>query len=369
MRKKILRKISEAAAIISLSLVLTMGCDSAFAMGAAPAESLATNQTMAQAVTTYPQAPAEFRPHSASAAELQYYGFPPRPDPVNHPAAYTRWKKLVSIPRVANPSLQQTKLYNGPIRNVSIIHAPKTGTFQIQSNNWSGSAVTAPTFTFVQNNAIVVAQWVVPRAQQAFGVCSGGWDYSSQWAGFDGFTSNDVLQAGTEADAFCGSSGPASFYSSWVEWFPFSEIRVSVPAVRPGDLMLAEVWYTTTYPYGHAYLANYTLQQAQVYSFDPPPGVYFQGDSAEWILERPGLGSTLTNLTNYVGSPFNYDYAFNNINYFYPGSSPAGTTTYAITMTCPPWSPSSACPSTQAISTPYLYGLWTFWFYDSGPAF
>src|SRR5207249_1422486 len=125
--------------------------------------------------------------------------------------------------------------------------------------------------------------WIVPVAQQAFGVCNGGWNYSSQWVGFDGFGSNDVLQAGTEVDAYCASSVPGSFYSSWIEWFPFSEIRVSVPAVHPGDVMLAEVWYTTTYPPGHAYIVNYTLQQAQVYAFAPPAGVSYLGNSAEWV--------------------------------------------------------------------------------------
>jgi hypothetical protein len=132
--------------------------------------------------------------------------------------------------------------------------------------------------------------------------------------------------------------------------------------------MDAEVWYTITPPFGHAYLANLTLGQAAAYAFNPPPGIAFQGDSAEWIVERPGINSGLANLTNYVADQFNADYAYNTISDFLPGASPANTTTYAITMACPPWTPDSACPSPTVISTPSLSGAWTLWFYASGPA-
>jgi hypothetical protein len=279
----------------------------------------------------------------------------------------------VSVPRVANPTLQQTTIYNGPVRNMSIVRTLKNSIVSVASQSWSGYAITGAVGTFAQNDANVFSQWVVPRAQQAFGVCNGFWDYSSQWDGFDGIGSdgivpNDVLQAGTEADAYCSGSTTAPFYSAWIEWFPFPATRVSVPAVRPGDLMASEVWFTTAPPYGHAYLVNYTLQQAGAYSFNLPPYTPFPGNSAEWIEERPVAGGGLTDLTNYVASQFNVAYAYNTSSYFLPGASPAGTSTYAISMICPGWTPSSSCPSTTTISAPNLYGASTLWFYDSGPA-
>ncbi|MDQ6714348.1 MAG: G1 family endopeptidase [Candidatus Dormibacteraeota bacterium] len=82
----------------------------------------------------------------------------------------------------------------------------------------------------------------MPTAQQAFGSCTGGWDYSSHWPGIDGNGSNDVLQAGVEVDAFCSGGTTASFYSAWIEWFPFNETRVSFPDIHPGDLVFIEVW-------------------------------------------------------------------------------------------------------------------------------
>ena len=222
--------------------------------------------------------------------------------------------------------------------------------------------------TFSRNETFIYFEWVVPIAQQAFKVCNGSSDISFQWAGLDGMDSADVLQAGSEADAHCSGSTKTSFYSSWIQWYPYSSVRVSVPAAQPGNLMASEVWYTTSSPHGHADLVNFTLQQSQTYAFNPPPGTTFVGNSAEWILERPSLGIILSDLTNYVADQVNFAHAYNGISDFYPGSSPAGTTTYATSMTCPPWL-SSSCPSKAIISKPDLYGLYTLWFYDFPPAY
>jgi hypothetical protein len=357
-------------ASLSFAIAFVAGSPIVMADGAPP-ESIAADQTNARAIVVYGSTPRDFHPLSASDAELEAYSFPPRPDPFSAPAAYARWKKLVSVPRTANGKLQQTTLYNNPIQNFVSGQTIRDGTVAATSTNWSGYAVLASTGTFTVNDSYVIAEWVVPRAQQAFGVCNGGWDYSSQWAGFDGVTSSDVLQAGTEADACCGNCGgstQATFYSSWIEWAPAAEVRVGVPAVRPGDLMLLEVWFTTTPPFGHAALADYTLQQFQVYAFNPPTGTAFAGDSAEWILERPFIGGLgLADLTNYAADQFNAGYAFNS-NVFLPSASPAGTTTYAISMVCPPWMPDASCPGTMVLSAPALYPPWALWFYDSPPA-
>ena len=351
--------------VLLLSLIIS---NTVLAGGAPPPKSVAHDQSIARAVIQYPKPPRDFAPISASEADLANYGVPPRPDPRKAPTAFHHWKKLVSVPRVSNGSVGQTKIYNSPIQQPTIVGTLKNGSVSLMSENWSGYAVAVAPSTFTFNNSFVFSEWVVPVAQQAFGVCDGSWDFSSQWVGFDGLGSTDVLQAGTEADAYCAGSTLDSFYSAWIEWFPFAELRVSQPIVQPGNLMEAEVWYTTTPPFGHAYLANLTLGQAAAYAFDPPPGVTFQGDSAEWVLERPGLDTGLANLTNYVADQYNAAYASNTTSNFLPGTSPANTTTYAITMACPPWVPGSSCASPTPLSTPFLYGGWTLWFYDSGPA-
>jgi hypothetical protein len=279
------------------------------------------------------------------------------------------------MPRVPNPSLQQTRIYNGPAQhlllNPKVHNGTPTNQIQATSINWSGYAITAPMATFTNNSSWVLQEWVVPVAQQAFGVCNGFWDYSSQWSGFDGANSTDdeVLQAGTEADAFCPPF--QTFYSAWIEWAPNPEVRVSVPTVEPGNLMFSEVWYTNTPPFGHAYLANVTLQQSAAYAFNPPSGVAFNGDSVEWILERPLVNAVLSDLTNYVADQYNTEVASDTTNFYNPSVSPHDTTTLAITMTCPPWTPDGSCPSTLGfslpISTPTLYDPWAVWFNATYP--
>jgi hypothetical protein len=132
--------------------------------------------------------------------------------------------------------------------------------------------------------------------------------------------------------------------------------------------MATEVWYTVD-GVGHALLVNYTLWHAAQYNFFTPPGTVFAGDSAEWIMERPGIeGVGLADLTHYTADQFNNDFASNSSSYFSPSSSPADSTIYAITMVCPPWTPSESCPMTNVLSTPFLYPPSALWFYDSPPA-
>jgi hypothetical protein len=52
----------------------------------------------------------------------------------------------------------------------------------------------------------IVGGFVVPAAHQAFGSCTGGWDYFSQSVGIDGFGSSDVLQAGTQVGVYCNQA-------------------------------------------------------------------------------------------------------------------------------------------------------------------
>jgi hypothetical protein len=369
MRKKLSAKAAGRLRLVGfgVAIALCAPCSLALANGTPAPESVATDQTSVQEVVTYPQPPADLNPLSASDAELDQYGFPPRPDAQSAPDEYAHWKKLVSVPRVANPELQQTTIYNGPAQGVLAGETLHDGAVSTTSANWSGYVVTGKKGTFKKNGSYIFFGWIVPIAQQAFGVCNGQTDYSSQWIGFDGFNSNDVLQAGTEADAYCPGS-PSTYYSSWIEWYPYDEVRVSVPAVEPGNVMEAEVWYTTASPSGHATIDNYTLNQSATYAFTPPPGTTYVGNSAEWIEERPGISGGLADLTNYVADPFNFDYASNTKGKFYPNRSPGGTKRYAISMICPPWS-TSACSSTTKISIPQLSGLGTLWFYDSGPAY
>jgi Peptidase A4 family len=288
-----------------------------------------------------------FSPVVASPEELQQYGFPPMPDKVNAPSAYNAWAKAVTAhqTRLQSLRLEQTAIFNGPAQIKSsteskqlteeLASAPKNST-AISSSNWSGY-VDYNNTTKPFAKSIIYAYWVVPVAQQAFGNTTGGWDYSSQWVGIDGLGSPDVLQAGTEADAYASGSTKSTFYAAWFEWYPFSETRISGFTVAPGDEMFVEVWNTSATA-GNAYLLNLTTQQSYSVTFNAPSGTSLVGNSAEWIMERPGISGGLATLTNYVACPFDSCYAFGSVNggtynsLNYPGITLAGTTAYDISM-------------------------------------
>jgi len=326
----------------------------------------------------FSEPPAGFDPVTAADSELAENGYPPRPalsDP-----GYAAWHRMVTAPqkRLSNLTVQTTNKVNGGARG-RLDREATANSVSSSSNNWSGYVVTAPNGTFTSNDSYVYAEWVVPAA--GVDSCGGETYASSQWVGFDGWTSGDVLQAGTAITA-CGAS-----YVAWYEWFTpgCTANSASLPcyqwnfslAVNPGDRVSTEVWYTTAAPHGHAYMVNYSTQQSASMAFNQPSGSTgsgYVGNDAEWIVERPGqtVGNTTTldDLADYVAVAMNTAHASNyNGLFFYPSSVPSGSTIYNVTMTCPTWTPSSSCPSTTGLSYADLYGTWTLWFYDEGPAY
>jgi Peptidase A4 family len=341
----------------------------------APGSSIPTVPTNLPNIRTFVPPPATFNPVVAPPEALQQYGFPPRPDQLKAPAAYNAWAKAVSAPqtRLQSPQLVQTGISNGPAQirpsseakqPASEFNSTPTNSVATDSSNWSGYA-DCDNSTRPFAKSYIYAYWIMPVAQHAFGNSSGGWDYSSQWVGIDGYGSPDVLQAGTEADAYASSGTNATFYAAWIEWYPFNESRISNFLVAPGNEMFVEVWNTTA-TVGHAYLLNVTTQQAVSFTFNAPSGTNLVGNSAEWIVERPGIGGSLATLTNYVACPFDACYAGGSVNggtynrLYYPGINLAGTTVYAISM---------LDNAGSVISIPSLVGAADIWFRDTGSAY
>jgi hypothetical protein len=147
-------------------------------------------------VAVVPRPPAGFDPLTASPAANAQYHVPPRPDPAAAPAAYAKWQKAVGGPvmsgkRDAPDSIQltPTNIFNGPVRNVgsstpyvsanaSPENAPEPGNAIVSttSSNWSGNAVYNSSDVFAVE--AIIGEFVVPAAHQAFGACTGGWDWS-----------------------------------------------------------------------------------------------------------------------------------------------------------------------------------------------
>jgi hypothetical protein len=240
----------------------------------------------------------------ASDRDLAHYGFPPRPDADSNPKAYARWSKaLTASKRRIVPRLEMTNVYHGPMRAGTQL-TESTGT----SSNWSGVVVFSGATSYNTSTTFyyVYADYVLPVAGQAFGACTGGWDYSASWVGIDGYGSSDVLQAGLEADAYCSGYAMETNYSAWIEWAPASEMSISNFPVAPGDDLFVDVWHTSA-TQGYAWFTNLTTNQYVDMGFTAPSGTLLIGNSAEWVVERPSIGSgsgNLATLTNYVADPF-----------------------------------------------------------------
>ena len=358
--------------LLASALLLTAVCASAqVAPPPAPTDLPPTIPTNVASIKALPALPAGFDALTASQEALRRHGLPPRPDQVAEEKGFKAWKAMVTNAKIHVEATltQMPNIFHKPAQLTqpqgTISQSPPAGKNQTvtYSYNWSGPVIYDANKPFA--TSYILGYWIVPRAQQTFRAADSTWDYSSQWVGIDGFGSNDVLQAGTEVDAFDnGAGGTAQFYSFWIEWYPFSETRVDSTKfpVSAGDTVIVEVWNTSP-TNGYAFLENLSTGKWLSFNLQPPNGTSLQGTSAEWVVERPSVNGSLARLTNYVGDAFTYCYA-GGYNYrvtYYPGDDfvPTGTV-YLVDM---------LDNNNKVISYPVLNGLFGIWFFDAGSAY
>jgi hypothetical protein len=277
-------------------------------------------------VTATMEVPVGFNPLTATPQQLEAAGLPPRPGgPIQH-GALAGWERAVtSNARHVMPDLSPGKVKHGP-------YQPLPSGFD-SNYNWSGYEVgNAVTSYSAASFYALVANYVVPVAVQAYGTCTGGWDYSATWVGIDGYGSSDVLAAGTDSDAYCSGSTKSANYTAWYEWYPSNEVKIGGFPVGPGDDIFVEVWSTSA-TVGHAYMVNYNTNQVVNLTFNAPSGTMLTGNSAEWVMERPILDGSLTTLTNYIQDFFWNASAFDfNYDVSYPGFPYSGVTAVPMYM-------------------------------------
>ena len=160
-----------------------------------------------------------------------------------------------------------------PVGGIPMVRAttPGASSLPVLSLNWSGYAATANTkFKYVHS------EFLQPALK-----CTGTPDqWTSNWVGLDGFTSDTVEQDGTFA--WCGGpSFTTPKYAAWYEFYPAN--TVVLYAVKPGDLIEDSVTY-------NAGQYNLTVSDLSSHKTGTDVGactVGCQRNSAEWIIERP----------------------------------------------------------------------------------
>jgi hypothetical protein len=284
-------------------------------------------------ISAFAVPPANFNPLTATAAELEQYGFPPRPSRLLGADALARWQRRVRDQTRIVPELVETNTFHGPARTIKQART-KPSVIEGTSENWSGVAIVDKTNPFSKPTMQVEARFVVPKPVS--GCKSGTERYSSaNWVGIDGAFSNDVLQAGTETDLNCASG--ATYYA-WIEWYPNSEVKVSNLPVSGGDLMSISVFIASDGG-KHLSVENLTAQKSVSLAMQPPPGTKLIGNSIEWIVERPTIDNkVLSELTDFLLNPWSDVGAVvlpggkRDPMIYLPNAAPASATIYHLSM-------------------------------------
>ena len=218
--------------------------------------------------------PTGFNALTASDADLQRYGFPPRPERLTSPDAYASWARAVSAATI----------------RVAPTHVLRADRIESNYNNniWSGIANPGKTGQFNR----IEANWYVPSVSAPSSEAPA---LSSFWVGLDGAgISPDVLQDGTEQDVYAFLGWTFSSYYAWYEFYPDGgSSQMSNISVNPGDEIYAEA--NSCYDTHHNLLGCYYLiditqgESQQSYEYPENPS-NFKGNTAEYILERPDSG-------------------------------------------------------------------------------
>lgn len=156
---------------------------------------------------------------------------------------------------------------------------PATGGM-VNSANWSG---------YAQNNGTTTGPFT--GAEATFGVPTvaephSGDQFSAEWVGVGGFNENTLVQDGVEADNLNGTPS----YQAWTEILPAAEVPLKL-TINPGDKIQAIVRETALNTWSMT-VADLTLgtQAGRTVKYTS------RGASAEMILERPEIGSSLATL-------------------------------------------------------------------------
>lgn len=232
----------------------------------------------------------------ASDDDLLMYGLPHRPDPKALPNAARAWLRAMRrIKRFVVPEL--TVRHDFLFRPIRPSRATTgAATHPGATSNWGGLVMTdSPPYQQAWGS------WTIPEIQ--IPPDGTGPSYScAVWVGLGGYLNDDnLLQAGT-AQAV-GNDGAQECFA-WYEWYPAPPIMLTGFNVEPGHTIAVLIGqYDDGSGRGVVTLANLVTGDAVPVTVVPLPAVDASGNavnpaikapsgkSAEWIVERPDIGS------------------------------------------------------------------------------
>ena len=172
------------------------------------------------------------------------------------------------------PAAQNHSVITGLRQNAN---ARRTG-FGWTSVIWSGYAIAARSKPFTSVSAEWNVPLVLPSSKPA---------YSSAWIGIDGFRNDHLIQTGTGHEYV---NGTARYYAWW-EILPAAETVIPRMPVYPGDRFRACIRRTDA---RHMSITLSNLTRGC--TFRTVQRYYGPRESAEWIVEAPQIGASVTRL-------------------------------------------------------------------------
>ena len=173
------------------------------------------------------------------------------------------------------------------------------------SPNWSGY-VAATNFSQPQPNSVidsvtkVSGSWIVPTV-----TASTGSTYSAVWVGIDGWGNSTVEQDGTSENVIDGKPVYYAWWEMYSSGMQQPSQRIFSMTVVPGDTITASVQYITSGAHaGQFHLSIVDNSQPNdSFSIYASSSQYqsplAQRSSAEWIVEAPGVGGSLSQLADF----------------------------------------------------------------------
>lgn len=247
----------------------------------------------------------------ASAEELDFYKFPPRPDPERSPALCDFWARMFAPPlefRHPEPVLLPNIAHL--LRKGAGSPSREAGAFQFMrtrwgtSQNWSGGVLKAHSGMLFHR---VVGRWTTPRPSAPQGVFANVdppndvWQ-GSFWIGFDGYFqwSQSLPQMGTvsKLNAITGQAETYAFGQWWVrDDDDNQEVRLTGFPVDPDDEIYCELTVRSDTEV-MMHMVNRTQRFCVKFSWfsdrrkpgpKPQPGINapVEGRTVTWCVERP----------------------------------------------------------------------------------
>jgi len=238
-------------------------------------------------IRTFAAPPSTFNIDQANDSDRAAYGFPRLPA-ADASLQVLRESKARRY-RLVEATFRPRNVRRRDLPKLKLDHTAET------TPNWSGGITVPPAgdhLRWIEGNWPMPSAALPPNAQENVQYCA------SAWVGMDGDDgSQDVLQAGCDADITLSGDATQHQYCPWWEWYPLDSQWITNMPVSPGDVLDCLInLQAGSNSAASIFLGNKTTNVGLTFAAEAPAGSTFAGNCAEWIIEAFG---TLGPLANY----------------------------------------------------------------------